>query len=210
MNIAMLPSALQAQPCDPSVAPTGLSSTYTPGVGAQLQWNAVPSSVGVQIKATSPSGANLTRRLIGGALNQYLVPHAVLSAGVYTWQVQAACSTTPPYAITPISAVANFTVGSGSSCPATVTDIDGNVYLTIPIGSQCWTAENLKMERYRNGDAIPTGLSDGAWSSTTSGAFAVYNNVTANKATYGLLYNWYAVNDSRGLCPTGWHEPTDG
>jgi len=210
MNIAMLPTALQAQPCDPFVTPSGLSSTYTPGVGVLLEWDKVPTSDGWQIKATTPSGANVTRRLIGGGLDQYLIPDAVLSPGVYTWQVQAACSIIPPYSLTLISAVANFTVGSGSSCPATVTDIDGNVYPTVQIGTQCWTSENLKVERYRNGDAIPTGLSDGAWIATTSGASAVYNDVPANKGIYGLLYNWFTIVDPRGLCPTGWHVPTNG
>ena len=106
-------------------------------------------------------------------------------------------------------------IDCGGSCPecfvncGTIMDFDGNVYNTVQIGSQCWTQENLKVEHYRNVDAIPTGLSDTAWQTTTSGAFAVYNNVAANKATYGLLYNWYAVADARGLCPTGWHVPTD-
>ncbi len=202
--------SLNAQVCDPSTAPTGLASTYMPGSGALLEWDAVPGSIGVQIKATSPSGSNVTRRIIGFERDQFLVPDALLTPGTYTWQVQAACSTTPPYSVTPISTNNNFTVGGGSSCPATVADIDGNVYATVQIGSQCWTAENLKVERYSNGEAIPTSLGDFAWQTTNSGAFAVFNNLTANKAIYGLLYNWYAVNDARGLCPTGWHEPTDG
>ena len=201
---------LNAQPCDVSTAPTGLTATYTPGTGVLFHWTAVPASVGMQIKATTPAGANVTRRLGGASLDQYFVPDSKLEPGVYTWQVQAACSTTPPYDVTPISAPANFTVGSSGTCPATVTDIDGNVYTTVQIGSQCWMAENLKTEHYDDGSAIPTGLSNSAWQTTTSGAFAVYNSIAANKAIYGLLYNWYAVDDSRGLCPTGWHEPTDG
>jgi uncharacterized protein (TIGR02145 family) len=79
----------------------------------------------------------------------------------------------------------------------------------VEIGSQCWTAENLKVERYRNGDNIPTGLSDADWGVATSGAFAVYNDDAANKAIYGLLYNWYTAVDPRGLCPTGWHVPAN-
>jgi uncharacterized protein (TIGR02145 family) len=175
-----------------------------------LQWTAVPSSIGVQIKATTPSGANVTRRLVGAELDQYLVPDAVLDPGVYTWQVQAACSTVPPYDVTPISPAANFTVGGSGTCPATVTDVDGNVYNTVQIGGQCWMAENLATETYNDGSAIPTGLSNSAWQLTTSGAFAVYDDAPANKGTYGLLYNWYAVADPRGICPAGWHVPTDG
>ncbi len=86
----------------------------------------------------------------------------------------------------------------------------GYDYATVLIGEQCWFAENLRNENYENGDAIPTGLSDGDWSSTTSGATAVYDESASNLATYGRLYNWFAVNDSRGLCPSGWHVPTDG
>jgi uncharacterized protein (TIGR02145 family) len=91
----------------------------------------------------------------------------------------------------------------------TVTDIDGNVYKTVQIGTQVWMAENLKTTRYRNGDPIRTNLTDAAWSAVSTGAYAVYNNDAANNTTYGKLYNWYAVVDSRNLCPVGWHIPSD-
>jgi uncharacterized protein (TIGR02145 family) len=96
------------------------------------------------------------------------------------------------------------TGGSGS-----VTDVDGNSYNTVTIGTQVWMKENLKASKYRNGDAIPTNLDNAAWINTTTGAFAIYNNDAANNTTYGKLYNWYAVADPRGLCPAGWHVPTD-
>jgi len=198
-----------AQACDPGTAPQNLIATYTAGSGALLEWDAVPGSVGVQLRIDLPSGGVLNRRIIGFERDQYSVPDALLSPGSYTVRVQAACSTTPPYSVTPISAPATFTKGS-SDCPATVSDIDGNVYNTVSIGTQCWLAENLKTETYTNGDPIPGNLDAATWTSTTSGAQAVYNGVASNKAIYGLLYNWYAVNDARGLCPTGWHVPTDG
>ena len=87
---------------------------------------------------------------------------------------------------------------------------DGYTYDLVAIGDQCWFAENLRTEHYANGDAIPGELSDGEWSSTTAGAQAIYNNDASNLADYGRLYNWYAVDDARGLCPSGWHVPTDG
>jgi uncharacterized protein (TIGR02145 family) len=207
---SLMALALQAQVCDPSLAPSGLTSSYTPGTGALLQWNAIPGSEGVQIQVDLPSGGTISRRIVGFEVDQFLAVDAVLTPGVYTWRVQAACSTVPPFNTTPISESNTFVVDGPSSCPATVADVDGNIYNTVEIGGQCWMAENLKTERYNNGDAIPTGLSNSAWGSTTSGAFAVYQNVAANKAIYGLLYNWFAVNDSRALCPTGWHVPTDG
>jgi uncharacterized protein (TIGR02145 family) len=96
-----------------------------------------------------------------------------------------------------------YTMGNG------VTDIDGNFYPSIIINGQEWMQKNLAVGKYRNGDPIPTGLSNTAWQSTTSGSYAIYNNNAANNSTYGKLYNWHAVNDSRGLCPTGWHVPSD-
>jgi uncharacterized protein (TIGR02145 family) len=92
----------------------------------------------------------------------------------------------------------------------TVSDVDGNVYNTVQIGAQCWTQSNLKVSKYRNGDNISTGLGNTVWSNTTSGAHAIYNNDPVNDGLYGKLYNHFAAMDSRGLCPTGWHVPTDG
>jgi glycerophosphoryl diester phosphodiesterase len=97
-----------------------------------------------------------------------------------------------------------------------VTDIDGNIYNTVTIGNQVWTSSNLKVTRYRNGDPIVTGLDHSAWSSTTSGAYTIYPfadageaNEAAVKDKYGLLYNAFAVNDSRNIAPAGWRVATD-
>jgi uncharacterized protein (TIGR02145 family) len=90
----------------------------------------------------------------------------------------------------------------------TVTDIDGNVYTTVTIGTQCWMQENLKTTRYNDGSAVAGGLSDAAWQANTSGAYAIYDNNAANNSTYGKLYNWYAVNSGK-LAPAGWHIPSD-
>ncbi|MFM8837496.1 MAG: FISUMP domain-containing protein, partial [Bacteroidota bacterium] len=97
-----------------------------------------------------------------------------------------------------------FTCGT-----STVSDVDNNTYNTVQLGTQCWTQSNLKVSKYRNGDIIPTGLTT-TWGTTLSGAYAIYNNDTVNDGLYGKLYNHYAVTDSRGLCPTGWHVPSDG
>jgi len=99
----------------------------------------------------------------------------------------------------------NFMCGTTS-----ILDIDGNAYNTVQIGTQCWMQSNLKVSKYWNGDNIPTGLSNSDWRYTTSGAYAIYNNDPVNDGLYGKLYNHYAVTDSRGLCPTGWHVPSDG
>jgi len=91
----------------------------------------------------------------------------------------------------------------------TVTDIDGNVYETIYIGSKIWMAENLKVTHYRNGDEIPTGYSNAEWIELSSGTFTIYDNDTANIDNYGYLYNWYAIDDERDICPEGWYIPSD-
>ena len=198
---------VRAQICDPTQAPTNLVSTLASGAGVLLQWDAVPGSVGIQLRADLPSGASIVRRIAGFERDFYLVPEAILNPGVYTWSVQAACSSIPPYNVTPVSALSSFTFGSG--CPATIMDIDGNVYPTVEIGGQCWMKENLKVEHYRNGDAILTGLTDLEWNTTSEGAYSIYQNHAANKDIYGLLYNWFSVDDTRKLCPIGWHEPSD-
>ena len=102
----------------------------------------------------------------------------------------------------------------------------GYDYATVLIGEQCWFAENLRSENYENGDAIPSNLSDSDWQNSTSGAVAVYGEGSSecyddspdgdacdeawSLNEYARLYNWYAVDDARGLCPSGWHVPTDG
>lgn len=101
----------------------------------------------------------------------------------------------------------------------TVMDIDGNVYRTVIIGSQEWMAENLRATNYNNGDAIHTDLNGDEWYYITEGAYAVFdhnlpsaegiNSPEEMVAAYGKLYNWYVVDDPRGLCPEGWIVPSD-
>jgi uncharacterized protein (TIGR02145 family) len=91
----------------------------------------------------------------------------------------------------------------------TMNDIDGNIYKTVNIGNQVWMAENLKTTKFNDGSDIPIVTNDKTWNGLTTPAFCWFNNDTAiNKITYGALYNWFAVN-SKKLCPTGWHVPTD-
>jgi len=93
----------------------------------------------------------------------------------------------------------------------TMTDQDGNTYKTIKIGTQTWMAENLRTRIYRNGDSIPNVTDTAGWVHRATGAYCYYNNTKDidSIATFGGLYNWYAVSDSRGLAPKGWHIPTD-
>lgn len=87
-------------------------------------------------------------------------------------------------------------------------DFDGNIYTSVIIGSQEWMVQDLKTTHYRNGDEILTGVESTEWKDLTAGAFCNYNGDAGLVATYGRLYNWFAVTDPRGLCPAGWHVPT--
>lgn len=79
----------------------------------------------------------------------------------------------------------------------------------VRIGKQVWMTKNLNVSRYRNGDPIPQVTNPSQWGTLTTGAWCYYENNTSNGKVYGKLYNWYAVNDPRGLAPTGYHVPTD-
>ena len=116
------------------------------------------------------------------------------------------CIVTPP--------APSFTCGT-----STVTDIDGNSYNTVLIGSQCWTKSNLKVTKYNDGTAIPDETANTAgWGGLTTGARSDYTGESSFIATYGYLYNWYAAKGVsttgsttyKNICPTGWHVPTDG
>ena len=104
-------------------------------------------------------------------------------------------------------------------------DYHGFDYATVQIGEQCWFAENLRTELYKNGDTLLSSLSDFEWNSTTEGANAIYGegDISCQNSSaegdacddvwsleeYGRLYNWYATSDTRGLCPNGWYVPSD-
>jgi len=91
----------------------------------------------------------------------------------------------------------------GQDCTS-VTDIDGNAYPVVQIGSQCWMADNLRTTHYRDGTAIQNVTEGFQWDSNTTGAWCNYNNDPTNNAVYGKLYNWHAVVTGL-LCPLGWH-----
>jgi uncharacterized protein (TIGR02145 family) len=162
-----------------------------------IVWSSSPNPTISSNKSVAGKGGFGFTHSFGGVpvgFQYYVRAYARTSVGVYY---------SPERSFTPIP---------GLRCPGipSVTDIDGNFYYTVHIGTQCWTQSNLKVSKYRNGDAIPTGLSNTAWQNTTAGAYAIYDNNPVNDGLYGKLYNHYAVMDNRGLCPTGWHVPTDG
>jgi uncharacterized protein (TIGR02145 family) len=103
------------------------------------------------------------------------------------------------------------TYGEDMQFSTSVTDYEDNVYTTVTIGAQVWMVENLKTTKYRNGDLIgttsPVALDI---SSESSPKYQwAYNGSENNVSTFGRLYTWYAVTDSRNLCPAGWHVPNN-
>jgi uncharacterized protein (TIGR02145 family) len=124
--------------------------------------------------------------------------------------------------------LSNFGSGCGPEPAWACGDLleyQGHDYETVQIGEQCWFAENLRAENYRNGDTIPSQLDEVSWASTNEGALANYGddgltcynysptidgcNPEASVLAWGKYYNWFATQDSRALCPSGWIIPND-
>ncbi len=131
--------------------------------------------------------------------------------GSYTSSITGLTANTTYYVRAYATSVNGTGYGSDmifTTLPTTITDIDGNVYHAVSIGTQVWMVENLKTTRYNDGTYIPLVTDDDIWISLTSDAYCWSNNDPDNKNPYGALYNWYAVNTGK-LAPTGWHVPTD-
>jgi uncharacterized protein (TIGR02145 family) len=116
---------------------------------------------------------------------------------------------TPTDATTYNTANKTVTINVTKSTVGTATDIDGNVYQTVTIGTQTWMASNLRTTKYNDGTPIPNVTDNAAWAALLTPGVCSYNNTTSADTigSYGLLYNWYAVNTGK-LCPSGWHVPT--
>ena len=156
-------------------------------------WNTSPNpTIALTTKTSNGSGTgNYSSNLTGLSANTtyYVRAYATNSVG------------------TAYGAELSFTTSNVPN--TTVTDIDGNTYQIVTICNQKWTKSNLNVSRYRNGDVIPQVTDATQWATLTTGAWCYYANTTSNGTTYGKLYNWYAVNDPRGLAPAGWHIATD-
>lgn len=94
-------------------------------------------------------------------------------------------------------------------CGETLSDINGNTYNTVLIGNQCWMAENLRTSTYSDGSELPNYPVQADWRTTDFGGWVNYANNSNYDELYGKIYNWFAVTDSRGICPTGWIVPSD-
>ena len=191
-------------------AASGVSSTvsYTGGNGATYNTQSVNSTGVTGLTATLAAG---TLAVGSGTLN-FTISGTPSSGGTASFLLSLggqSCTLTRSVNGTLAHSCGTQNVHNASLSYGSMSDQQGNVYKTIVIGGKEWMAENLKTSIYRNGAAIATNLTDAAWQSATSGAWAYCNNDANTNCPYGKLYNWNACVDSRQLCPTGWHVPTD-
>jgi len=180
----------------PSNGVTGISSSPT------LTWNMVSGATTyhVQLSTTSTfssiimddstitTGTKTLNNILWNATLYYWRVCAKNSAGTSGWSMVWCFSTMP-----------------SSGGITTITDVDGNLYHTVTIGTQTWTVENLKTTKYNDGTSIPMVTDSATWTKLTTPGYCWYNNDgNTYKNTYGALYNWYAVNSGK-LVPAGWH-----
>jgi uncharacterized protein (TIGR02145 family) len=192
-------------PCVSVTAP-GSPSNVTVVVGnAQATASfTVPSTGGSTI--TGYTVTSTPDSLTGIGLNSSIIVTGLSNGTSYTFSVvatNAMGNSSPSTASSAVTPSAPFLCGT-----STISDIDNNSYNTVLIGTQCWTKQNLKVTKYNDGTNIPEITSGGTWAIST-GARTVYNHLPGNLSTYGYLYNWYAVDDARKICPAGWHVPSD-
>jgi len=159
-------------------------------------------------KITSDGGADITTR--GICWSTTANPTTANSKttdgsgiGIFTSSITGLNAATQYY----VRSYATNSVGTAYGEQFSFTTIENQTFVII--GTQVWQKKNLDVSTYRNGDIIPQVTDVSAWAALTTGAWCYLNNDAANDTKYGKLYNWYAVNDPRGLAPAGWHIPTD-
>ncbi|HRH58341.1 MAG TPA: fibrobacter succinogenes major paralogous domain-containing protein [Chitinophagales bacterium] len=192
------------------------SSIYLPTVIINNVYSITETSATASGNITNQGGSSITERGFQFSKVANLTSGTGIMVGFGSGGFYKAISSLSPnttyyiraYAINSYGiAYSNIISFKTLSTPTTVTDIDGNVYHTVTIGSQVWMVENLRTTRYNDGTSISTSLADATWYASNIGAYAIYNNDMNNNNTYGKLYNWYSVNTGK-LAPVGWHIPT--
>ena len=160
---------------------------------------------------TSDGGSNITARGVcwSTSANPTIALPTKTVDGTGTGIFTSSITGLTPNTTYHVRAYATNSVGTAYGSDIEFTTINVTNLPSVTICNQIWTTNNLDVTTYRNGDAIPQVTDPAAWVNLTTGAWCYYNNDPAMGIIYGKLYNWYAVNDSRGLAPQGWHVPSD-
>jgi uncharacterized protein (TIGR02145 family)/uncharacterized repeat protein (TIGR02059 family) len=192
-------NTLCATPSATTSAATSLANT-TATLNGTANANGCSTTVTFDYGLTTSYGSTVTAGqspLTGsGSTAVSAIVNGLTSGQTYHFRVKASSS-------------GGQTNGSDITFTTTIKDNDANVYTAVTIGTQVWMIENLKTTKYNDGTSINNVTDSTAWAALTTPAYCWYNNDAATyKATYGALYNWYAVNTGK-LCPAGWHVPSD-
>jgi uncharacterized protein (TIGR02145 family) len=175
--------------------------TYSSSNGGSYFSQSISSTGVTGLKANLVAGT-LSTSTLGGYVT-YTITGIPNSVGTASFEINLGGKT----------CILTRTVNPSSGSGTNITDVDGNSYKTIYIGTQQWMGENLKTTKFSDGTAIPN-IANSTWNQITNGAWCYYNNDPANNTKYGKLYNWFAVNKTtnggKNICPTGWHVPSDG
>ena len=172
------------------LAPTNLSAVAVDTTQVNLTWTD---------NSTNEAGYKVQRKIAGGTFTDI----ASTAADMFAYSDFGLTSnTTYTYRVYSYNSAGNSLQYSNE---VTITTNRS----AVTICNQIWATKNLDVTTYRNGDAIPQVTDPTQWANLSTGAWCYYNNDPANGPIYGKLYNWYAVNDVRGLAPQGWHVPSD-
>lgn len=204
--------------------------------GSDLTFKTLPEPPSVT--SNSPSGVSYTTATLNGTVNAQGATTTVtfdwgtstgygssINASPYSFSTSSNtsvsanltgldCGVTYHYRVRAVNSGGTST-GSDQTFTTigSVSDVDANTYNVVRIGSQVWFKKNLATRFYSDGTAIQNCEDALMWVLISSGAYCWYNNSSANKATYGALYNWYAINSAtnggKNICPTGWHVPSN-
>ncbi|MBU6204586.1 MAG: fibronectin type III domain-containing protein [Bacteroidetes bacterium] len=205
--------------------PANVSTSGITASAAQINWTPATGALQYNLRYRIVGTGTWSNVVISSGSVSTIIIQNLIAPATYEFQLRSKCNNNPDE-FSPYSSLFTFNTGSSGitthTCGApnihnaqrtygTLTDQQGNVYKTVAIGSQVWMAENLVTGIYRNGDPIANLTTGQDWVATNDGAWLYVNNDSANyHCPLGKIYNWYAVNDARNLCPSGWHMPSDG
>jgi hypothetical protein len=191
---------VQGDPTNPPASPS-ISTAIAGNGSVTISWNAVNGATSYNLYYQAGTSIDKASATIKIGVNSGYAVTGLTNGTQYTFAVSAENAGGESGLSLVRRATPQVTAG-------TVTDIDGNVYHTVTIGTKVWMLENLKTTRFNDGTTIPLVTDGTIWGSLTTPGYCWYNNDTANKTMYGGLYNWYTINTGN-LAPTGWHVAKD-